>query len=769
MNHWEIRKLCLLVTLLVVFQPARSQQIWLDGTVDTSAEPPGKLLSDNADYWGEVILTGVDYRYPHREPDSPPDNRPDREGRFQRTLLNGNRGQSGNVGVVGMKPGHPLEVEFDFKRDCTFKEIDLVTPPLSLAIRVETRPDTNGPWEVISILEETPGREKELHRVRFDPPRVGRQMKLVLNKTNGPVRLREFIAWGDAVVDADVPELFAPVAEGQYPVGTSFPTLTGIAKSCVSDREAYYWVRSLPPDQRSQKAVWAPVPTWDSISHQPLLPAADQINQPIHIVMARNETEAVALALKSTVINSTQVVKVVTGPIQTPGGGVDPDRIHACLGVLGVIGSRNFGNNLGPILQEGNLPGRSLLRKFLLNGDELQDYPHLTLPKAGGVVCWFAVSTDGAAAGIYHSSVGIEGGQVIPVTIEVLDVLLPRPFALVNGYNGRNRTVMFPFNGEDRIRNDIGYALDCGISVWSPDGETFPVVREMAAKRAMKIVFNMGNVNPYKDRIWQGRYPTAADLPPDTADKTATLVSNAVAQARALGLAYDEWYATTGDEPGAKNMGAIAEVCRLIKAADPNINIYLNPCYWTGYDNGAVSSDDVVAPGLLGWYETHVDISMPLFLLLEDRPRAGAAFSAERLANAYYYVSGHLDRSESGAEIQKYRRMAWNSFSMRFNGWGFYSYYSPRGSAWNHFDRNPPGEGLREPSDYQMVYPGPHGVIRTRHSEALREGWEDWCLLNLLRDQGQEVLLQKLMEQYRHGTPPAALRMQALHAAASIR
>src|SRR5690606_34318022 len=100
-------------------------------------------------------------------------------------------------------------------------------------------------------------------------------------------------------LDEAHPEAIAPVAQGQYPVGIAYPTLTGVAGSAISDREAFYWVQALAPKHRQQPAVWFRVPTWDAISHRPLAPPPGDINQPIHIRMTRNETEAVAVALKN--------------------------------------------------------------------------------------------------------------------------------------------------------------------------------------------------------------------------------------------------------------------------------------------------------------------------------------------------------------------------------------------------------------------------------------------------------------------------------------
>ena len=62
----SIQKPMLLLTCLTVFSVAaifppvaKAERIWFDGTRDKQNGPPGKLLSDNAWYWGEVVLTGL--------------------------------------------------------------------------------------------------------------------------------------------------------------------------------------------------------------------------------------------------------------------------------------------------------------------------------------------------------------------------------------------------------------------------------------------------------------------------------------------------------------------------------------------------------------------------------------------------------------------------------------------------------------------------------------------------------------------------------------
>ena len=56
-----------------------AELIWWDGTRSPGDTAPGKLLSDNEDYWAEVVLTGITYQY-ETAPDRPSDNRKDRLG-----------------------------------------------------------------------------------------------------------------------------------------------------------------------------------------------------------------------------------------------------------------------------------------------------------------------------------------------------------------------------------------------------------------------------------------------------------------------------------------------------------------------------------------------------------------------------------------------------------------------------------------------------------------------------------------------------------------
>ena len=751
-----------LLSMLLLSSPANARLRWFDGSVDEASEPPGKLLSDNEDYFGECVLTGVEYSY-EVAPDQPADDRPGRTGKMLRTLLNGRRGKG-----VGLSNGRPLVVIFDFKRQCVFNEIDVITPSKKAALRIElSSVAEQDDWKTVfeRSLEDCP--EQELHRLKLASTPQGRYLRLTIQAPKVTL-LDQVMAWGDAVNLSEEPEIFEPVAKGEYPIGVAYPSITGVGKSAVSDREAFYWVKSLTESQKAQPAVWFQVSTWGSISHQPLLPTPDEIGRPITVVMARNETENLAIALKNTKVSKPTEVTVMAPKILTADGRqANEQDISARVGVMGSIGDRGFGNNLGPIFHQDNMLGSSLMDKFLLNGRQIRDFPKITLHPSAAAVLWLTFTTRNAVPGRYTATIAIEGGEPQRIDIEVVDVTLPETFAFVKTYSD-NLTRMFPFVHEERAKEDLSYALDCGITDYRGlSNEENKLLISLAKAHGMKLMFPAGRVIPsiYVHNIYCGIWTKAEDFPEDAAEKIAEEVQKRVDEMEALGLDYDDWYGFTGDEPSHKNIAAVAHACKLIHQVNPRVNVYVNPCYWTGFDEGAVAEDQLVAADLADWYAKEVNISMPLFFLLEDRPASLPAFTAKRLVNAYYYVSGHLDRSENAAEIQKYRKMAWDSLAYGINGWGFYSYYSPRGSAWNHFDRHPKGEGLQEPNDYSIVYPGWRRVVPTRHSEALRQGKEDWNLLNLLKQQGKHEFVAKLIAEYQAGADLEQLRLKALRQA----
>jgi len=319
---------------------------------------------------------------------------------------------------------------------------------------------------------------------------------------------------------------------------------------------------------------------------------------------------------------------------------------------------------------------------------------------------------------------------------------------------------MFPFVYGDRPEREVAFKQSLGVTIW--DGFPTPGSASALARKSGRAVFHlMGLPSDYVHKGYAGRLKSE-ELGEKDAQAIAEHARGLAAQAAALGLTYDDWYVELWDEPGRGNSPLFGALAGLIRKADPKVRIYCNPCFWEG--NG-VAPDGDVAPLLDGWYREDVDISVPLSLLLRDRPRCERLFGAPRSVNAFYLVSTQSAKGERAAQVETYRRFAWDAASRGWNGWGFYSYYAPRGNPWNDFDQDwLTGENM---PDYQMVYPGPHGPIPTRQSEAAREGWEDYCILTLLRQRGMKREMEALFRDYAAGASLAELRLRVLKMAAA--
>ena len=221
-----------------------------------------------------------------------------------------------------------------------------------------------------------------------------------------------------------------------------------------------------------------------------------------------------------------------------------------------------------------------------------------------------------------------------------------------------------------------------------------------------------------------------------------------VKRAQELGLRYDEWYIELWDEPGGDNLDLYGKVCEVIKATDPKVRIYCNPT--------TASPPE--------WYIKLIDVSVPFYTHGLEHPENRYIYGAPRWVNAYYRIATNSARGERAPYVELYRELAWNSIVRGWNGWGFFAYYRPEGDPWNDFDWVA-ANGQTSP-EFVMVYPGPRGPIPTRDSEALREGYEDYCLIELLRKRGMKREVDAIIKDFNRGVPMTELRLRALKAAA---
>lgn len=727
----------------------RADRLWWDGSRDAQSAAPGKLLSDNANFWGDAVPTGVTYTY-EAAPDAPADIVADDKARFGRRLLDG--APLGDRHVPVGLVNKPLAVTFDFKRPCAFGEIDVVTQSNRAAVTLEVADAPGGPWRPAGGQPLAQSADRPFHRLPLAAPARGRWLRVTVNAVD-PARgrwityLNEVLAWGDA---APAPRTAAPES--------AFGGVTGVKESAFSPAQFAAWRRRLGA-QASAPAVWAPAPTWGDLTHRPLLPDPARIDAPVAVEMARNETECAALTLTNTSGRSPARLAVRLGAFRrvspaTPVAGRQAGAVPKLTGTLrvgGAIKTRWAGVGIGPLFEADNKLGPGLMRRYLTDGADVEDFPRLTLPPAGSAVLWLSVRADGAAPGLYEAALS-GAGRPLAVRVRVLDVTLPRPPVWLQTWSGT--TGMFPFVFGDRRKREVAYKQSLGVSVWN--GLPTPGSDGALARQSGRAQFQTFILPPkYVDDGYNNRLKPDALTPADEA-AVAAHVHDVVRQAQNLGLTYDDWYGELWDEPGRGNAAALGALARMVKRADPRVRLYANPAFWEG---AGAAPDAAVRDALAPWFGDVIDVSVPLKELLPDRPQSFALFDAPRAVRAFYGVTTHGTKGEAPDKVAFHRRMAWDAFRRGWNGWGFFSYYGPLGDPWDDLDRDLP--------DYEMVFPGPRGPVPTRISESVREGWEDFRLLTLLKQQGRTPELSAILKSYAAGAPLPELRLRALRAAAS--
>lgn len=736
---------------------ASAEIVWFDGS--RSAEPPaGKLLSDNAGYWGDSIFTGVAYHY-ESGPSNPPDTIGSEKGTFGRRLLDGRVAGDWNV-PVGQNPGRPLVAVFDFKRPCVFSEVDTVatkTPRTSLKIEVADSPD--GPWATVfeRPLEKAP--ESALTRAILPADTRGRYLRLSVGSA-GITYLDEVLVWGDGLAGADHPEHILPANSPEIPPGM-LASIPGMKQTHMSVERFKEWRESLGG---SAGAVWAPAA--EASPSAPVLPAPEAVAPPLRVRVARNETESLYLTLTTT--SATAPLEVTVEDIALTRGGKPAPHVQARLLVGGALRVNGFKRPLTaeqrmrlfldgttpenpqesvvsilPFFDRGQIGG-NMMRRYLNNGALIAGYPRVTLPPGGSAVFMLRVTTDQAPPGRYEGVVAAStrtGDRfAVPLTVDVADLVLPELDLWVHDWS--NGTDQFPFESEARRREDVRVKRESGASVW--DG-----LPEPGSKAAL---FQAHGRTSYRCQGIPGKYVhdgfgnrlDPRQLNAEDRKCVADHLTALVAQTRAFGLDYDQWYAELWDEPGEKNAAAFGVLARFIRETDPKVRIYMNPLFWRP---GFVPQEEILQH-LRPYYNELIDLSVPISPLVGDNPTTRELWSKPRFVRALYLHPA----SRAG------RAMAWQAFDHGFNGWGYYCYHKPRGNPWDVRTWNELGLG------YQMVFPGPHGAIITPIYETMRDGWEDYRMLAALRDGGRRELVDKMLAGFHAGKPPADLRHQALEA-----
>ena len=123
---------------------------------------------------------------------------------------------------------------------------------------------------------------------------------------------------------------------------------------------------------------------------------------------------------------------------------------------------------------------------------------------------------------------------------------------------------------------------------------------------------------------------------------------------------------------------------------------------------------------------------MPYRSLVEDADCRRELWAKPRRVNAQYAHPAH----RAG------RSIAWSSFRYGLDGFGYWSYYSPTGNPWD----------IRTwkywSYECQLAFLLENNVALTPVYEEMREAYEDWLLLSLLKTSGCTESLKSLLDEF---------------------
>ena len=512
------------------------------------------------------------------------------------------------------------------------------------------------------------------------------------------------------------------------------------------DRSLWQRLFGSKPSATSSDVAWNVVPDWKHPMQVDKLPTPGTMNQPVRMLLTRNETEGVPIVLRN--LNLDAITELRPTLAGFPSGA----KLEGRIAVAGALWTLRYGCILSPLFAEGNLLNPGRLDKYLTNARQIADFPALHLGPGEAVLLWLKITASDTPAGIYSARLELGAGHPsIPIEVEVLAAELPRPRLFVRSWGQPTR--MLPFTTEARLKNEISSMLDSGYRLFNENdsdaGVTPAQVQWSPFRRASFQIARQINKQSFCLSMCPGYIPP--EIRKDRAKGQALLqdptfqeglrqrVKNLVSMATLHGLDYADWVVELWDEPGIAGENdylLYADMARMIKAADPKVRISCNPYLRVRDASGNLR---IASPGealkLLQEteYSKWCDVSIPIEWMADIPELHSQLAGAKRDYNLYY------------VHPCPGRKMPWKAFTMGANGWGYYSYFRGPDACidsdpWTDFDEGSGG------SDYLVVYPGPQGAVPTFLSEEMREGYDDFCLLTLLKEKGLQAEVETLLK-----------------------
>lgn len=584
-----------ILAAMVVFAAVGANAVepirWFNGVWDERGAPQGKLLTDNVGWWGGRVWTGVDYGY-ESKPTDPPDIMGDNKDVFGRRLLDGDApgGWHRPVGVTG---GKPLVAVFDFKRPCTFSEVDLVaTRSLNASAALSTSDDGTN-W---TAFAEAPC-SNALTRIRPEAPGKGRYLRVSFKSKGLPTTwLDEVLAWGDGEVSKEYPEDVRPATcSWKFPqsIRGNLKTRYDAAKFDAFAAASTTGVEIVALDA---------FPDWIAS------PVLGRTPERFSLRMARNETEARYFAI----VNATRGTNEVAVAVEGLGDGVSAELLVG--GVIRVSENKRklseqeifdlkikdevpdemFEDRYGvlPFFGEESKPAESILARYVVNREQVRGFPSAIPLRPGEcAVVMLRLKTDGAKPGT-RRGVLVAGNARLPLAVDVVDLTLPDPPVWV--YAWGPFTPQFPFESKTRFERDAQAVVDLGVTQWRMPAKGTKIEYAMKKRPNSWFMSLISDGLLFHD-VYCHRVKELTDAHRKHLDES---VARALAKAGAMGIPPERVVFDLPDEVGPGNAKVAGEMAQHVKTKHPAVSVFCNPCFWmrTGFADATLEYPQFLTP-----------------------------------------------------------------------------------------------------------------------------------------------------------------------------
>jgi len=406
--------------------------------------------------------------------------------------------------------------------------------------------------------------------------------------------------------------------------------------------------------------------------------------------------------------------------------GPAPVRERLQVRIAGMGNYRGGGFTPDPLFLATDLRGDKELGRYLSNWECIKDFPRLLVTPEHPALLWLTLRTHGLRAGPYTARLKFADAAGHLRSVEVRAYVYPPQLP--------EQSPLYYFlwqyvPGEPVGRTWVREYVEHGVNV-------FHQQHELAWSGGARFLLFFAPGDAFGRKL---------PITPKRRQQVLEGTRKILATVRKLKLGTDQWAIYITDEPKDEDMGAVIEYARLMREVAAGIPFYVTLPWGPAPRNTWCTPAGVrklAATGLISvWH--------PYWYHAWDGAGTWEVMKRTGRPIWIYSIQADVPRTPN-CGLSMYRLGPWYAFKYGVAGYGVYAGYSFNGDPWNDLDRK---------HDYYVNYSfGPRGFVTTRAFEALRQGVQEYKLLDeLVRRGADPQWLGRQVEEATHARRPQTL------------